>query len=159
MKLFMVRYQNGNSYIGQAEDEEQALRDAGIRSTVADVKESQPDGSERAMEPTVAQQLLDEIGHGPQNYTVRELTNFRALVKLEDSAELSIESYDEGTDNEMWQDYPMVDEVADAEEALADQLGIKVGTPHPDWARLRTPLLAAAVKKERERLAPEPVLA
>ncbi len=139
-KLFMIRLENGNSVIVQADNREQALEFAGL--TVDPAKQAAAMG-----ERDVAglHLVLVHEGFGPQNYTIREIENFLCVAHLEDDGDfdISLES-GEGSD-EFYKDYPHLC------EAEREHLRRKFTDPtfdNPDVRRL----YQEAVEKERTRL-------
>jgi len=107
-KLFMVRMENGDSMILQAEEEEQALKDAlgdeeGLKREVAKCKVDHPELDE-------ADIRLDfmRAGLGPQRATVRELENFSCSVCMDEEGELGLLMEGEDTLDEVYVDYPVL---------------------------------------------------
>jgi hypothetical protein len=137
-KLYMIRLENGNSVIAQAEDEREALNFAGLDIDLEDA------AAKMESDPPSAQWTLVQSGIGPQRVTVRELHDFACDIRLKDDGSFDfIVGNWEGTDDEILQDYP----------ALSDALAEVEAHDDP---RLTTHFareaLAIAVQKERTRL-------
>jgi hypothetical protein len=83
-KLYMIRLENGNSVIVQAENQDAALEHAGLRV----------DPAAQAVAMGEKDVTLVHEGLGPQNYTIRELDDFLCVAHLEDDGDfdLSLES-------------------------------------------------------------------
>lgn len=107
-KLFMIRLENGDYVILQAVDEEEAIRNAGLRVDPAEyVAELQ------VADAAAAHLTMVESGFGPQNFTIRELDQFMCTGKLIDNGGIDLNLESEDTWNEVLLDYP---EIAAAEE-------------------------------------------
>jgi hypothetical protein len=140
MKLFMLRLENGNSVILQAESQEEAVERAGLRVDPAAV--AAQNGAK-----DVAQQHYELVasGVGPQNFTIRELSHFFCMAVLADDGTFAIHTETEEADEEFFEDYPAV---WTREDALLEELDVF----DPRWAPRREPLIKEAVQKERTRL-------
>ncbi len=139
-RLFMIRLENGNSVILQADDPDEALEFAGLKVD--------PERQAAAMgERDVAAVHLTLVheGFGPQRFTIREIENFHCVAHLEDEGDfvLSIESGD--CSDEFHRDYP---HLVDAERA---HLASKFPNPNFKNPEVRA-LYREAVEKERTRL-------
>ena len=139
-KLYMIRLENGNSVIVQAESQDSALEHAGLRVD--------PAAQAAAMgEKDVANLHLTLVheGLGPQNYSIRELEDFLCVAHLEDDGDfnLSLES-GEGSD-EFYVDYPFL------RKAEEKHLLRKFTDPTFDNPEVRK-LYEDAVERERTRL-------
>lgn len=137
-RLFMIRLENGNSVIAQAENEREALEfaclDADLESVAKDLKVDVP----------TAHWELVRCGLGPQNITVRELHNFAVDVILTNEGQLEFRfGNNEEADDEIFEDYPAL---ASALDEIACQEDPRVTT---EFAKER---LAQAVEQERTRL-------
>jgi hypothetical protein len=139
-KLFMIRLENGNSVIVQANNCEEALDFAGLM-----VDPAQQAAAMGEHDVAGLHLVLVHDGLGPQNYTIREIENFLCVAHLEDEGdfELSLES-GEGSD-EFYKDYPHL------REAEKKHLLLKFADPTFDNPDVRK-LYRDAVEKERTRL-------
>ncbi len=139
-KLYMIRLENGNSVILQADTEEQALRDAGLRIDPAD--RAALTGESDLCETHL--QLVRQ-GFGPQNYTIRELQDFMCVAELSENGEFEFGLDSDQAYDEFRRDYPCL--VA-AEEEIAKAECDEISPENKDsWQ-----LLEEAVLKERTRL-------
>lgn len=137
-KLFLIRLENGNSVIAQAENEQEALDFAGFEIDLEDAA--------RQMESDVpmAHWSLVQSGVGPQRVEVRELHEFACDLRLNDSGEFEfILGNWEGAEDEILQSYPELNKALDAIDAQDDP---RLTT---DFAK---EALNTAVSKERTRL-------
>ncbi len=110
-KLFMIRLENGNSVIAQAESEREALEFAGLDADLESV------ANDLKMDVPTAHWELVCCGLGPQNVTVRELHNVAVDVVLTNEGELEFRFGNiEEADDEIFEDYPALattlDEIA-----------------------------------------------
>lgn len=148
-KLYMIRLQNGNSVVLQAENEQEALEFAGLRSDGSALA-SQLRASGEDVDDAMVQLMMMENGIGPQNYTIRELSDFHCAFRLKDDGDFVSCIDDEDALDEFYADYPELDT---AEEQVAEVLaspdlgeGIRI---RAHWEKR---LMYAAVVKERTRL-------
>ncbi|MDE1161131.1 MAG: hypothetical protein PW792_04190 [Acidobacteriaceae bacterium] len=140
MKLYMIRLENGNAAILQAENEEAAIEQAGLR---VDPKAF---AKEQGVSDVAAQHLeLVRSGLGPQNFRIRELKDFFCLVSLRDDGRFQFALESQETDEEFYEDYPVL---WSAEDPLLQE----IDPFHPEWNKRREPLIAEAVERERTRL-------
>jgi hypothetical protein len=149
-KLYMIRLQNGNSVVLQADDEHQALEFAGLRSDGSSLAEHLKASGEN-VDPAEVQLMMMQSGLGPQNYTIRELNDFHCVFNLDDEGTFSSGLDGEESLDEFYLDYPELDA---AEEELSDIISQSV--EFEDGVRIRSErekeLMDAAVLKERTRL-------
>jgi hypothetical protein len=148
-KLYMIRLQNGNSVVLQADDERQALEYAGLHRDRAVLAEHLRASGEEVDE-AILQLRMMESGLGPQNYTIRELTEFHCAFGLKDDGDFVVGLEDDEALDEFYKDYPELDlaeeQVAEilAASDLEDDLIME-----SEWEKQ---LMYAAVVKERTRL-------
>lgn len=114
-KLFMIRLENGNSVIAQAENEREALAFAGLDADLESVANDL-----KVDVPTTHWELV-RCGLGPQNVTVRELNNLAVDVVLTNEGELEFRFGNcEEAEGEIFEDYPalvsVLDEIARQED-------------------------------------------
>ena len=114
MDLFMIRLENGNSVVLQAENEAQALEYAGIRSDPDAVAKELSQNSGQEHDPAEVHRSMVQSGVGPQNYTIRKLDCFSCDFRLRDNGEFeaSISGYD-ATCDEFYGDYPELNRALD----------------------------------------------
>ncbi|HTF63049.1 MAG TPA: hypothetical protein VK638_10090 [Edaphobacter sp.] len=151
MDLFMIRLENGNSVVLQAENEAQALEFAGLRSDPHELAETLTERSGEQHDPAEVHLMMVNSGVGPQNYTIRKLKNFMCEFTLTDEGEFEarLASTDQAYD-EFYVDYPELDKAFD--ETAAPLLADDKWRDHLDAHRERTRrAVAAAVAKERTR--------
>jgi hypothetical protein len=137
-KLFLIRLENGNCVIAQAENEQEALDFAGFGIDLEDIA--------RRMKSDVptAHWSLVQSGVGPQRVQVRELHEFACDLELTDGGEFEfILGNWEGAKEEILESYPEINKALDAIDARDDP---RLTT---DFAR---EALNIAVNKERTRL-------
>jgi hypothetical protein len=151
MDLFMIRLENGNSVVVQAENEAEALEFAGLRSDPHEMAEKLTEESGEQHDPAEVHLMMINSGVGPQNYTIRKLKNFMCEFSLTDEGEFEahLASADQAYD-EFYVDYPELDKAFD--ETAAPLLADDKWPDHLDAHRERTRgAVAAAVAKERAR--------
>jgi len=148
-KLYMIRLQNGNSVVLQADDEQQALEYAGLRADGSELTEEMRASGEDVDKADV-QLLMMESGLGPQNYTIRELNEFHCSFILNDDGTFVASLDGEESLDEFYMDYPELDA---AESERSDLIG---EPEFEDGVRIQSQqekqLIEAAVLKERTRL-------
>lgn len=139
----MIRLENGNSVIAQAENEQDAMEFAGLKIDLEDAA--------RKMESDVpmAHWSLVQSGVGPQRVQVRELHEFVCDVRLTDDGKLEfIVGNWEGAEEEILEMYPDLNKALERIDAHDDP------SLTTDFAK---EALHTAVNKERTRLiVPEP---
>lgn len=151
MDLFMIRLENGNSVVLQAENEAEALEVVGLRSDPRELAETLTEGSGEQHDPAEVHLTMINSGVGPQNYTIRKLKNFMCEFCLTDEGEFEarLANADQAYD-EFYLDYPELDRAFD--EAAAPLLADDHWPGHLEAHRERTTrAIAAAVAKERTR--------
>lgn len=84
----MIRLQNGNSVVLQADNEQEALEFAGLRADASPLTEHMKARGEDA-DPAEVQLLMMQSGLGPQNCTIRELNEFHCAFNLQDDGTFS----------------------------------------------------------------------
>jgi hypothetical protein len=138
--LYMIRLENGNSAIVQAENADAALEHAGLR--VDPVAQAAAIG-----EKDVASLHLTLVheGLGPQNYTIRELRDFLCVAHLDDDGDFDLSLESGESSDEFYVDYPFL------REAEEEHLLRKFTDPTFDNPDVRK-LYKNAVERERTRL-------
>ena len=137
-KLFLIRLENGNCVIAQAENEQEALDFVGFGIDLEDIA--------RLLESDVptANWSLVQSGIGPQHVQVRELHQFACDVQLTDDGKFEfILGNLEGAEEEILDSYPELNKALDT---IAAQDDPRLTT---DFAK---EALNIAVNKERTRL-------
>jgi hypothetical protein len=136
----MIRVENGDSVILQAETEEDAIRKAGLRVNPAELAAELGDG-----DVAVTHLGMVNAGVGPQNFTIRELRDFMCVAALREDGhfDLRLES-DEALD-EFYLDYPNI------EAAVDESAGMDLAKARLDSSAVRE-LFRDAVERERARL-------
>jgi hypothetical protein len=155
----MIRLENGNSVVLQAENEAQALEYAGIRSDPDAVARELSQNSGIEEDPAVVHLSMVRSGVGPQNYSIRKLNHFMCDFRLDDSGEFEGQlSGNDETSDEFYVDYPELNTalnlwsgpiLAKETASFADpefMAEVEAHGQHHDAA------IADAVAKERTRL-------
>lgn len=137
-RLFMIRLENGNSVIAQAESEREALEFAGVDVDLESIAD------DLQVDLPTAHWELVRSGLGPQNITVRELHNFAVDVVLTDEGQLAFRFGNfEEADEKIFADYPAL---VSALDEIARQEDPRMTT---EFGKER---LAEAIAGERTRL-------
>jgi hypothetical protein len=164
-KLYMIRLENGNSVILQAESQDDAIDFAGINVTPEDVTRVRSGGGRERVATTPEelaelQYQLMQTGVGAQRYTIRELKRFFCEVDLLDDGQFDLNITSEEAEHEFERDYPKLIKAQNEAGDLALKGGwemypIREGETLP--RRKRSPreieLISEGVQKERTRLA------
>ena len=162
MDLFMIRLENGNSVVVQAENEVQALEFAGLRSDPREIAKELTLRTGEEHDPADIHFSMVSNGVGPQNFTIRKLANFICEFHLQDGGEF--ESHLSGSDetcDEFYVDYPELNSALDEwsgpiltkpEEAISTFADPELMSEVEDHAQHRDKVIAEAVARERTRL-------
>lgn len=149
MDLFMIRLENGDSVVLQAQNEEQALEFVGLRVDVKEVAADFAKGSGEEMDPAEVHLALINSGTGPQHFTIRKLGNFMCTFKLNDRGNFeghlgdAVECADE-----FYIDYPILQKMVDG----VDFTGVLESGRHRERYEQN---LKEAIEQERNRLLTE----
>jgi hypothetical protein len=136
--LYLIRLENGNSVIAQAEDEKEALEFAGLEIDLEDA------AHQMNTDTAAAHWSLVQSGIGPQRVEVREMQNFACDVTINDDGTLEfIVGNWEESEEEILKAYPALESALQSIDAQEDP---RLTT---DFAK---DALSAAVSKERTRL-------
>lgn len=100
-KVYMVRHENGDSTIVQAENEHEALELAGIAIDVDEF--ARENGMEVNPELHVS---LRQSGIGPQRYSIREIHTLHINVRLTAEGRLEFGPDTEDFLNDIYSEYP-----------------------------------------------------
>jgi len=100
-KLYMIRLENGNSVIVQAENQDTALQHAGLRVDPAAQAAAMGEKDVASLHLTLVHE-----GLGPQNYTIRELDDFLCMAHLEDNGDFDLTLESGESSDEFYIDYP-----------------------------------------------------
>jgi hypothetical protein len=138
--LYMIRLENGNSVIVQAESQDTALEHAGLRVDPAAQAAARGEKDVASLHLTLVHE-----GLGPQNYTIRELDDFLCMAHLEDDGDFDFTLESGESCDEFYLDYPCL-RAAEGEHLLR-----KFTDPTFDNPDVRK-LYAEAVERERTRL-------
>ena len=147
-RLFRIRLQNGNTVYLQADSEEQAIRDAGLKIDGSEIVQDKLAKGEDA-DPALIQYEMMQSGFGPQNFVIRECHDFHATFALTDGGafEAWLDSFP--AIEELYLDYP---DLHSTEEDLSK---LTLCTDEDDEvapSQQQQAALAAAVLKEKTRL-------
>jgi hypothetical protein len=160
MKLFMIRLENGDSLILQAESEEDAIEQTGLDADGADVVEQLNDGKIEKIDAAEAHLALIESGTGKQNFTIRELHKFSLACGLTDDGKFDFWLGDGDVTEELFEDYPELHAALDSLEEywLTDKHvteaiyeSLVTGIPR-QRTQHEIDTISEAVAKERTRL-------
>ena len=114
MDLFMIRLENGNSVVLQAESEIDALEYAGLRSDPDAVAKEMSQRSGEEHDPAEIYLSMVRSGVGPQNYTIRKLRHFMCDFHLEEDGQFEGRlSANDDTSDEFYIDYPELNKALD----------------------------------------------
>jgi hypothetical protein len=150
-KLYMIRLQNGNSVVLQAEDERQAIEIVGLDSDGRAVAE-QMKANGREVDLAEVQLMLMESGCGQQNFTIRELSDFNCGFTLKDDGQFSAAINDDESLDEFYKDYPELEKAEKEVSAEIDRHGFVLGEHGRVVSPREIELTEAGVLKERTRL-------
>jgi len=149
MRLFAIRKQRGELLILSADNEAQAVKNAGLDMDAVQSVMAQL----RAQGSDINTRTVIEGGIGPQFYEIRELPEIRLGFKLTEIGDFELDDIDLGTREIVFGMYPVID-------AVTDTLAEKCPGPllsDEDRLALRQ-FMASVVDQERRRLQPSPDL-
>ena len=144
MRIFAIRKQNGETTIISANNQEEAIKAAGLTmDTVLDVVDQL-----RRQGHEIAPTALMRDGIGPQPYEIRELQDFQLTMKLDHLGDFELADVGCQTQEQLAELYPIVNEAI--KEACSRWLGhpILPESERPSYRRL----LRSAANQERNRL-------
>ena len=143
MRLFAIRLENADTIIITTEDDQDAVRNAGLTShnLSSVVQQLQNFGVHRDQ----ADLVLDGIS--PQKYEIRELKHIVLQLRISEQGSFDLQDMDEDTFHVLMQGYPIMsatdDEIADRWPEIGDLEAHKTE---------RDALLADAFSREKTRL-------
>ena len=142
-KLHMIRLENGDALVLQANNEREAQVRAGLTLDPAEM------ATHAGVEDVAEFHLyMKDLGVGPQISQIRELRNFRCHVHIEDNAICQFSMENSECLGEIFADYPEI------QKALAQILDFD--SAQRNCQSLTQAILEDAVMKERTRLLVSP---